>query len=566
MIKVFQTVSKIKLTRKSEFRATILIIALSSLIFRYLIYPYPISGMHDDQLMVEIANNILDGKWLGIYEEFGNRLLSKPPGYAIFLVFTSWLPWAPTVSVHLFLLLGLVIISREIRFLGESRAFTVGFFLFVSFYPAWFDEPMSRIYRDGLLAAISAIVLGLSLMTRRQMLDYLRKPYRNIWESPLCAARHLTPPTIIGALLACFIVSKNTWLYMVVLVVFVTLTPANWVNIKSKAFIKTYLPALLATSLCCFTLIAVLLAKNEATYGVRQLDTYTSGPFADAMKVLYSVRDTQNRAYVDISEMMRLNTYEVSPTFAKLKPFLEIPEGAGWRSQPCQSELEICDESAAWFPWDLRDAVETAGLGSSAADFNSTFAMIASEVRGACKSGKINCDSPGMAPGVDSLNSLSPRALINAFSYAIGDLLNPDVGRSDRPLEYQLEDERKWSRIVKNLPPKNFSTRYEVQSAMLDDSRRVLARIYSAIWPLILIMAFTGLARGLLDKRKRSVAFLGILVLSPSFILIAQLSLVEASSGVFISGSRMYLLCLYPLLFTGVALGMHSLLAKFQAN
>ena len=518
--------------------------------------------MFDDELMVVFANNIIDGRWLGDYTELGHRGLAKPPGYAIFLVLTRWLPWAPTVSVHLLLLAGLWLVAHELRQLTLSRHLVAAFFIFVSFYPVWFNEPMSRIYRDGFLGALTMCLLGLSLLTRRQ-LSNVTHSHRPLWSMRFSSiSQVLLPLLALGLLLGWFIITKNSWHFVVAMILGLWLSALPLRGSSLARQLRVGISALVIMLMTSGLIIVSLVAKNNATYGVSQIDTFTQGPFADAMKVMYSVRDSENRPYVDITAKTREKMYSVSPTFSKLRPYLELAPEQGWRATSCQSAMKICDESGAWFPWDLRDAAQSAGLGKSALAFNATFDAIAEEISAGCRDKRILCERPGLAPGLDSLDSLSPRAVGNAFLYGVGELLNPESGRSSRPISEVITEPqaRLWNRVANDLPPASFATEYEANTYFLVDARLALGAVYESVWPLIFVTGLVGLFWGLFNRLTRRHSVMGLGLLLASAIFIVQLALIEASSGVYmIPGGQMYMLCLYPLVFAGILFGISSI-------
>ena len=143
-------------------------VLMVSLLLRHLVQPNPQYGAtHDDELMVRMAASILRGEWLGSYADRGHMILSKPAGYPLFLAWTHFLPWAPTMTVHLMLLSGVILVARELRAIGIRRGVVLLFIALSALQPQWFGSQMSRIYRDGFLAALVFLGLGLSLRLGR---------------------------------------------------------------------------------------------------------------------------------------------------------------------------------------------------------------------------------------------------------------------------------------------------------------------------------------------------------------------------------------------------------------
>ena len=549
-----------------QFRLALLIAGVASLALRALVAPVSLYGaMFDDELMVRQAVSILNGDWLGDINNIGHVGLSKPPGYALFLVLTSPLPWAPTVSVHIILLMGLGLVCRELRHLGISRVLVFGSFLTFALYPVWFNEQMSRIYRDGFLGALAFCLIGLSLTSRRLIRSVIHSRIHDVPRVGLYIRNLVLTILLTGLIFSWFVITKNSWHFLAIMILGVFIT-----TMTSRQEIKKSSILLVAGSLCSvFALSTLTVASiaqiNYKHYGVRQIDTYSSGPFADAMKVMYGVEDSKDRPYVDITAEMRDEMYQVSPTLALLRKYLELPPAQGWRGSACQAAVNICDESSAWFPWDLRDAVQASGLGSTPKAFNQVFNKISEELRDGCSSGRIACESYGLAPGLDSLDSLSPRAVINGFFYGVGVLLNPDSGRQTRAMSQSMtsEQDELWSKVVKDRAPITFSSQIEANAYFLSDVRQLIGHVYSIIWPIIVLLGLLGIVGQIMKKRFTQTSSLAIVLLISTTVLVLQLSMIEASSGSFmIPGGWMYLISVMPVFMVAISLGIHELLPK----
>jgi hypothetical protein len=88
-----------KLIELRRFDFIIIVIAILSLIVRILIPAnvYTNAG-HDDYLGIELARNLLNGDWLGTWN---NRTLLKPAGYSYFLVIAHFIPIEPQILIHI---------------------------------------------------------------------------------------------------------------------------------------------------------------------------------------------------------------------------------------------------------------------------------------------------------------------------------------------------------------------------------------------------------------------------------------------------------------------------------
>ena len=266
---------------------------------------------------------------------------------------------------------------------------------------------------------------------------------------------------------------------------------------------------------------------------------------------------------------MRTRIYQISPTFKKLQPYLEVSNGAGWRSQPCAQALAVCDESAGWFPWDLRDAVQNAGLGMQASDFETTMDQIAKDIRTACKNKSLTCEREGLAPGLDSLDSLSPRVVIDAFTNGVSQILNPSAGYVQRGVNKDLspEVESLWRTTINGLPENAVATEYEIDDNFLGDTRKLIGNLYQSFWIVLFIIS---LAMHCLPSRRpytKEIKIFGTASIASISIFLLQLSLLQASSGFYItSGGVTYLLCVYPFLLFFMTIGLHLFQTRYKAT
>ena len=529
-----------------------------SISLRWLVPPNPgYNSLHDDQLLVTLAHNIINDHWLGSYREMGHLLLSKPPGYSIFLAYTHWLPWAPTVTIHLVLLIGFLLILREMRLLDFSRGFCLASFTLFAFYPVWFSETMSRLYRDGLLAALTTIFVSFALILRRQIRQ--SEKLRN----------QIPMSFLIGLTAGLFYITKPSWHFL--LPIFLGIVFLSDVSAQINDFavfrsrLKRGMITLLTASLSFMLLPGYVKMQNEHHYGVFAIDSFSEGGFPEAMKAIYSAREPLNRPYIDSTSQARADLYLVSPTMRSLKDFLELPIDQGWRSQPCHSDLGVCDESGAWFPWEVRDSIQKSGQGDTAEEFEETSHKIANEIRSACRKNIIICDNEGLAPGLDSLDTLSLRSLTDSFAKGIQFLINPATGYQERGefREVAKETINVWESTIKGLPPRKFATKYESNDLFFGDVRKVIIQFYGALWIPAIFLSIVGLIirrRGVDKVLSETLRILSLSMLAGISILILQISMLQASSGYYMnSGGDLYLLPLHALLLIVVALGLHRL-------
>ena len=537
--------------RKEKRRISIVLLTfISSLALRAFIPPNALYGaVHDDALMVTLASQIRAEGWIGPWETMGPSILSKGPGYAIFLAANSVFPWPPTVTIHFFLLAAFLLLLVQMVHLGLSKNGLVFWFAIAAFLPVWFTDPISRIYRDGFLTALTVLIIALGLVLSR----LLRRSLVNtrLEKKTLLSSAGVALAT--GAIVGYFFITKVNWQFLAIIVIGLvasSLIGVTWQNVTAKFWVPLAATVLIIAS-ASVPILTVSLA-NHQRFGVFALENFGSGSFADALKVMMSVEPKSKTPYVDISEEMRREMYRVSPTLAELRPFLELEPNEGWRMQAC-SNLGICDESATWFPWDIRDAATNAGLADTAREFEATFSRISEEIQWGCQDGRISCSSQGLAPGVNSLDSISPRLFINALANGANQLLTfANSGVSRTPQELPSNVSATWNRVVNGLPETgNLYSAYNSNAVYLSDVVGLLLTVYRIFWsPVVVasvgVLAFATFNRSAGQKR---LLVVGLISLGAGLLFMSQLALLEASGGLIMTaGANLYALPVYPLL------------------
>jgi hypothetical protein len=496
--------------------------------------------------MVRLGASILRGEWLGEYT--GHLMLSKPAGYPLFLAWTHFLPWAPTMTVHIILLVGVLLVARELRCMNMSRPFVLLFIALSALQPQWYGAEMSRVYRDGLLTALTFLGLGLSLRLGRTITGWLsQKQFRG---------RHVVEVVIVafltGATLSWSIATKPGWYPLAFVMIGFSLQQAypihrsNWRRWTPKIAV-----AGIATLIGLTSIVGYVRVQNQDHYGISQLDSYSAGSFPTALNKWTSVKSDKKQKYVFVDASQRQRVYAISPTAKKLEPYLEVAPKAGWKGQACSSVLKICDESAAWFVWDLRDAMHSAGLDTTAMLFETSLAQISHDISVACNSHTIQCSNDGLAPGVVSLADMSKREVLDAYATAINWMVFPDIGNSNRggvvPKGIMTRD---WDQVVKGLPTRGTLNNYRPEVTAIGNTISLLQHLYAVVWPILILMAVVGFMTSVFGKaRFRELQLVSLLSILGLILFIGQLALLEVSSGLYLSaGKPLYLLPAFPFL------------------
>ncbi len=330
---------------------------------------FKLNSPHDDMLQFVKAASIADGSWLG---EYNNLTLVKGCGYPLFLALIIKLRLNYMFCLELVYVLACVLAVTAIKPILKYRYSSLVTFVFLSFAPIAATSEVLRLYRDAVYFSFAFICVSCVIGF---VVRYKQSGFR----------RYLFA---VGAGLS-FVFTYNTredsqWLLLFLAaatVVYVILVLTDK-QVKSKAVKSVLFPSITAV---CYLLVALpICLLNYSHYGVFTLDEYNSGAFRDAYSALNRPYSENFHQYIPLSEDVRIKLYDLSPSFAKLEPYLEGDGAAtAWKS--------INDDyQYGYLSYALRDAAAYAGYYESALKAEAFWRSVATEVNAACDSRQID--------------------------------------------------------------------------------------------------------------------------------------------------------------------------------
>ena len=334
-------------------------------------------AVHDDELFLRLANNLLAGDWLG---PFDNRTLIKGPMYPLFIA-ANYLIGLPLPLLQHLVYLGaglalIVALSRLVR----NGPFLAALFAAYAFNPATVGGSAQRVAREGIYPALAVLVfaglIGLLAASGERRVGGLR------WA------------LLLGFSFAAFWLTREegVWLLPSALLLLVA---ALWLVVARARKER----AAWWRCLYCAVPVAVFLASvlgvaalNQAKYGVFLTNEFREGAFPAAYGALSRVEHPDWKQYVPVPKAVRQAIYKESPAFRELEASLEGPLGQAWGQTGCQAYPKTCgDIAAGWFDWALRDAAAQAGYYASAEKAAAYWDRLAREVNQACREGRLVC-------------------------------------------------------------------------------------------------------------------------------------------------------------------------------
>ena len=535
-------------------------LSVVSILLRWYVPLFPKYGsVHDDELLVGLAHSMKRGDWIGSFALSEGLILSKPPGYSVFLYFASFIPIPSTVLIQIAIVCSALVIHSQLLVFGVRKAAALIGFVITLFLPVWFGAESSRLYRDFYLAALMLLVVALNLaLVRYLVFDkiHLGENKNKRWKAYLLVF-------VIGLICSNVVLTKNVGFAPIVFSV-LSLFLCAWKLRQLNQFSFRFLLICLVVFLVGTQIfVGTVRIQNHRNYGVAITNNFTEGEFPRAVNMMASVKSGDRKVYVIVTKEMRNAMYAVSPTLQRISSYLEQPDGTGWRYFACNSPMEICDESALWFAWDIREAVHLAGMASSARDFEQTFKSIADEIENACIQRSLTCGRKGLAPQIGPWDTISKRHLIESMSTVMNGLFGLS-GSGGFSLEFDQDLNRKdyamWSETINGLP-KNVITNNilpDVKSGF--NTVNGLGELFNLPWRLFFFAGLVGYFIAASKKQWSLLLAIGGFGIVPLAGLAMQLAIADTQTGLYASFPPYYL-PLYPFLILSLTVGLNILLS-----
>ena len=336
---------------------------------------------HDDALFVQQAHSLMEGHWLGSYNEL---TLAKGPAYSIFLAAVGRVGCPLRQAQTLLYALACVAFVAALRPLVPSAGARLLLFAVLLFDPQSLSAgTVGRVLRVGIQPAlVLATLAGFIGMATR-----IDQPVRRLLGWALGA----------GLAGAAFWYSREegVWLVPSVLVLVIVAAGLALRGVGDRKWLRS---AMLAVPFGIVLLAGWSLARiNARWYGAPVTVDFTNGSFPKAFGSLARITPAEFIPRVPLTKETRLRAYAVSPAFAELQPYLEGEYGDGW----ARYGWEGSDHPAAgkeirggWIPWALRGAALAAGHYENAASAERYWRQVAAEVNAVCADGRLAAGAP----------------------------------------------------------------------------------------------------------------------------------------------------------------------------
>lgn len=319
------------------------------------------SMIYDDQLMIEQANSIISGNWLG---EYNSKTLTKGVFTPLFIALTYILNIPFLIGKEIFYGIACIVFTLIIRKKIKSKIALIIIYLVILINPVEYSVQLCRVYRDGIYASLilflSAFLIGIFLNRKEKATKQIKY--------------------FVGAGIAfsaAYLCREETiWLAPFILIITAVTIIPNYLNKKIILYVIPIIITIISINIVCLL--------NYKYYGVYTLNQYWGKAFQSAYGALLRVKPEEEKQRVPITHETMKRLYEVSPKFAELKDFLEGEEGDDWRDIGIRIEGEL---TGAYVQWALMDAVETLGYYETAQKAEQYYTELADEINQLCDNG-----------------------------------------------------------------------------------------------------------------------------------------------------------------------------------
>jgi hypothetical protein len=337
-------------------------------------------ALHDDQLGMRLAQNILHGRWLGDYNVL---TLLKEPFYPLFLAanFVLGLPLLFTQQV--LYVFACILMIYALRPLITSKLFLIMLYVVLLFNPMSYDGYIAcRLYRVAIYPSLVLLSFACLFGFYARRNEALSKLF--IWAIGL------------GISFSAFWHNREEGIWLVPsLVLMVAVTGIQVFREKPEEWKQRIVCCALPFFIFGFvnTTIKTL---NLMHYGVFVSSEHKAASFKAAYGALSRVELTNWGQYLGMPLEARERIYTASPAFDELRPLLEGPL-RGWTIHGREYMKAIAPEECetaypfAWWEHVFREAVQLAGYCGNGTEAMSYYSRVAHEINKACDEGRLDC-------------------------------------------------------------------------------------------------------------------------------------------------------------------------------
>jgi hypothetical protein len=332
---------------------------------------------HDDGLFFRGLDNILNGNWLGDYD---NLTLAKGPMLSIVGAMSAAVGiQAKFTEAVIYLGAGGMVFLMSWR-IGLPRTVAAGLFILILCNPHLWSQPGRRYLRDILYPtwAIFMVVFAMGCLT-----------------APNARAQNWSAVGV-GFFAGCAYLTREEDIWIIAILAtffgvaaFVSLFRHGIARIFAGWRFKIRMVLIGGGAMAA--IVSPVVLSNYAAYGVAVVSEFRTPEFRAAIGALMRVGEIHPSGYVPVPQSALQSVFQIAPVTKGMRDYWpKLSEG--W-ARPGANLIPVYPKEIAggWFTWAFRDLVAATGHYATASAARDFYAELAKEVNEACDIGKLTC-------------------------------------------------------------------------------------------------------------------------------------------------------------------------------
>lgn len=346
------------------------------LLKQFLVHNLPImavpKGIHDDWIMVHLADTLRSGQWLG---EYNDLTLTKGMFFPLYLAVCNFLHLSYLNATALFYTVGCMIFVYGLRPLLKKYWAMAVVYLVLLWNPISYSvQAFQRVYRNSISYAQVLLIFGgfLALYLRR------KEPVRKHLFWMLAA--------MLGTVSFFYTREDAIWIVpflLVFLLVYLGSLFGLWKKARDRQYVwKAVL--VLVPFFCLWGTGQIIASLNYEYYGIRTTNELQDSGFAEMYKSMMAVKPEEDIPGVTITQEKIARMCDACPTLKELEAY--FASSREYWAGP-EGDADTWEVRDGWVFWIIRTALAQAGYYEDGATANEICLQIRDELEAAMDAG-----------------------------------------------------------------------------------------------------------------------------------------------------------------------------------
>lgn len=306
----------------------------------------------DDMLMINIADNLVNGNWVG---EYSDVVISKGLTFPLILAACYFIKIDYITMMTILYILACLILIYVLNKKIKNKLFLFIIYTVTLFVPIMYSyQVMQRVYRNAIVPSLSIMIISGYLyifLTRNEMFSY----------------KKILSSIGTGIALALFWYTREDSIWMLPFIIFISISIIISLIFKNRKINKDFLKKVLILLIPVIITVAyrnILCFENYKHFG--EYTVYNNEEYNKAMKSLRKVKKYNYYDNIDFT-MEKLRRVSEVTCLGHIYPRLaELVYGYSLiDSTPLDGEV-----ANGWFPWALKGALSEFGYYKNPQNIN----------------------------------------------------------------------------------------------------------------------------------------------------------------------------------------------------